>query len=139
MAGLPRRFLWPAAVAVALSLACAKEPERFQLSGSISAAPRLSRRTEMPNTVLFILASNAAGVPIAVQRVINPAFPLDYKMRNEDLVLPGPVWHGALTLKVVVNTHGTLGLTQKGDLTGFHKGTVRAGDTGVDLVIDSEL
>jgi hypothetical protein len=120
-------------------LAAGCSPARFSLTGSITVAPRLSHRAEQPNTVLFVVASNAAGVPVAVQRIINPSFPLTYRMRNEDLVLPGPVWHGALTIRVFVNTHGQAGVTMKGDLTGSHRATARSGERGVDVVIDREI
>ena len=142
MAGRPGvrlRRLLAGALGLAVAAACAREVDRFSLSGSITVSARLHHRAEMPNTVLFIVASNAAGVPIAVQRIINPTFPLEYRMSNEDLVLPGPVWGGALTVKTLVNSSGKVGVTQRGDLTGSHRGSVRAGERGVDVVIDGEI
>ena len=136
MPGRLRRWGLAAAVA-ALTASCS--PLGFHLSGSITVSPRLRRKAEQPNTVLFVVATNLAGVPIAVQRIINPPFPLSYHMKNEDLVLPGPVWHGPLQVRVFVNTHGKVGISLRGDLAGEHRDAARSGDRSVDVVVDREI
>ncbi|MFA6029748.1 MAG: hypothetical protein WC969_07840 [Elusimicrobiota bacterium] len=115
-----------------------EEPRRFHLSGVVSVAGPLHTRTERPNSVLFIVASNAAGIPVAMKRTVNPKLPLKYEMNEEDLVLPGPVWKGSLSVKAQLSTHGQAGLTLHGDLTGSHPGSARNDDGGVDIRIDRE-
>jgi hypothetical protein len=88
--------------------------------------------------VLFVVASNAAGVPIAVNRIVNPQFPLAYQMRTENLVLPGPVWKGKLSVKAFINAHGKVGVVEPGDLVGTRPGHVYSGTRGVNIVIDRE-
>lgn len=113
--------------------------DAFSLRGSITAPPRLQKRAEKPNSVLLIVATNSAGVPVAVKRIINPRFPLHYSMNENDLLLPGPVWQGPLTVTVHVNKHGRLGTQKKRDLRGYHRGTARSGDRSVNVVIDQEV
>ncbi|MEK7656486.1 MAG: hypothetical protein AAB412_01890 [Elusimicrobiota bacterium] len=128
-----------AALILLLGCACVGPFQRsFRLSGGITASPQLLRRTERPNLMLFIVAVNSGGIPVAVKRIVNPKLPIDYHMGQEDLVLPGKSWQGPLQVKVFVNTHGQVGLTLPGDLTGGHPGPVRSGDHDVDVVIDSE-
>ncbi len=120
--------------------ACAPGAQNaFTLRGSITAPPRLQKRAEKPNSVLMIVATNSAGVPVAVKRIINPRFPLHYTMNENDLLLPGPIWQGPLTVTVHVNKHGRLGIQRKRDLRGYHRGTARSGDRSVDIVIDQEV
>lgn len=99
----------------------------------------MQKRTQGPNTVLIIVAANAGGIPVAVKRVINPKLPLHYRMGYEDLVLPGPVWKGPLTIRVFVNSHGKVGTVERGDLRGSYRGPVYTGERHVDIVIDEEL
>jgi hypothetical protein len=132
------RALLPALLVLALSGCPGTKDDHFQLSGTVMAAPNLQRRTEQHNTVLFVVASNGAGVPIAVKRFIDPKLPLHYQMKSEDLLLPGPVWKGDLTVKVFVNSHGKAGVVEPGDLTGTYKFPVRSGERHVNLLIDTQ-
>jgi hypothetical protein len=125
--------------AVVLQTGCfGLNEDHFELSGKITVPARLQKRTEAYNTVLFVVASNAAGVPIAVARIVNPQFPLAYQMKTENLVLPGPVWKGKLSVKACINAHGKVGVIERGDLVGTHPGQVYSGTRGVNIVIDRE-
>ncbi len=117
--------------------ACA--PDAFSLRGSVTAAARLQKRVEKPNMVMLIVATNEKGVPVAVRRVVNPRLPLEYAMGPEDLILPGPAWHGPLSVQVHVNRHGKLGETKRGDLRGTQRGMARAGERHANVVIDEIL
>jgi hypothetical protein len=99
----------------------------------------VQKRTQGPNTVLLIIATNAGGIPIAVKRIINPKLPLHYRMDSDDLVLPGPVWKGPLTVRVFVNSHGRIGVVERGDLRGYCHSPVTTGERHVDIVIDEEV
>jgi len=122
-----------------LSACVGRADSHFDLAGSIDVVARYRKRAEQPNTELFVIASNAAGVPVAVRHIINPAFPVSYRMSDEDLALPGPAWRGPLRVQAFINTHGKAHPPQKGDMVGRHPGRARAGETGVDLVIDGEI
>lgn len=111
----------------------------FRLSGTVMASPRYKKLIETPNMVLFVVAENAGGVPVAVKRFVNPRLPLQWRMSQEDLVLPGRDWEGALSVHVDVNAHDRIGRPQSGDLYGEHHHPLRSGDSAVDIVVDQQL
>lgn len=110
----------------------------FRLSGSVVANHRFQKRLETPNMVMFVTALNTGGVPVAVKKFVNPAFPLDWEMGPEDMILPGRDWEGTLSVRVTVNSHGKVGEVKGGDLVGEHRHPVHSGDSSVDVVIDAE-
>jgi hypothetical protein len=124
-------------ILAALALAC--RPAEFSMSGGITATARLQKIASRPNMVLLIVASNEKGVPVAVHRVVNPQLPLSYTLGPSDLVLPGPAWHGLLSVQVYVNKHGQLGKIQRGDLRGTARGMSRSGERHANVVIDEHL
>jgi hypothetical protein len=93
-----------------------------------------------PNTTLSIVASNEAGISIAVKRIIDPKLPLDYRMGQDDLVLPGPVWKGQMAVKVYVDesAQGKPRPTDPGGLGGTYRGLVYSGEHNVNIVIDRD-
>ncbi|MBI3554278.1 MAG: hypothetical protein HY077_17410 [Elusimicrobia bacterium] len=123
-------------LAVVLALGCARE---FRVSGTITVAAHLQSKVPRTNSVLFVVAKNAGGVPVAVRRVVNPQFPVDYELRSEDLIVPGGEPAGPLILEVEMNTHGNVGAPVKGDLRGAHPDKVFSGERGVHIVIDREI
>ncbi|MFH2204722.1 MAG: hypothetical protein ABIJ96_16535 [Elusimicrobiota bacterium] len=134
----PGRLL-PLLMVGGLTFGCARDGRTsFHFSGSITAPPPIQKLTQRPNLVLFIVATNNSGVPVAIKKIINPTLPVHYRMNAEDLVLPGPAWAGPLQVRVVVNSHGTLGVTLKGDLRGTHRGEVWSGGRDINVVIDQQ-
>jgi hypothetical protein len=118
---------------VVLFAACSRD---FQITGSITVAAHVQSRVPKTNFVLFIVAKNSGGVPVAVKRIVNPQFPVDYKLGPEDLIVPGQIPKGPLSLSVEMNTHGNVGAPVKGDLRGECPDKVTAGERGVHVVID---
>lgn len=123
--------------AVLIASGCAQGD--FSFSGSITAPPPIQRLTERPNLVLYIIATNSGGVPVAVKKIINPRLPIHYRITADDLILPGLPEYGPLTVTVVVNNHGKLGVSKRGDLRGTHRGLIRSGDRHVNIVIDQKV
>lgn len=107
----------------------------FYLSGAIHIAPELARRASRPNTVLFIIAKNTADIPVAVKRVVNPVFPLDFHVSSEDLLLPDP-WRGKLHLEAQLNDHGQAGDMRPGDMTGKLENPVYLRKSNIHITID---
>ena len=116
-----------------LATACARE---FKISGSITVAAHLQARVPKTNSVLFIVVKNSGGVPVAVRRIVNPQFPVNYQMGPDDLIVPGSYPNGPLTVEVEMNTHGNVGAPAKGDLRGTHPDKVSSGERRVHVVID---
>jgi len=114
-------------------------PREFRVSGTITVASYLQARAPKQNCVLFIVAKNLGGVPYAVKRIVNPAFPVNYTLRGEDLVVPGSHPKDALRISVEMNTHGNVGQPAHGDLSGSYPDAIYPGDRRVHLVIDRQL
>ncbi len=126
-----------ALIAALAVLGCARSD--FQFSGSITAPPPIQKLAERPNLVLYVVATNSGGVPVAVKKIVNPRLPIHYRITSDDLILPGETWDGPLTVTVVVNNHGKLGVLKRGDLRGTHRGLIRSGARHVDIVIDQKV
>jgi len=123
-------------LALAALAACARD---FRVSGSITVATHLQSRLPKTNSVLFIVAKNAGGVPVAVHRIVNPQFPVDYVLTSQDLVVPDTLPAGPLKLEVEMNTRGDVGTPTRGDWRGEHPDPISNGDRGVHVVIDKIL
>jgi len=129
-----RRLLFLSA-AVALG-GCNLLTGDFQLSGTVDIAPRLRERTPKENAMLFVVAENEGGVPVAVHRIVNPEFPAEFKMSPADLLVPAVRRREVLRLHAEMNTHGDVGTPRPGDFEGAAAETFHPGDAGVGIVLD---
>lgn len=131
-----------ALVAVAIALAACGLPlpwGEFKLSGEITVAGPLRNKLPKENSVLFVVAKNLGGMPVAVHRIVNPHFPVAYTLTKDDVLVPGYRPKGPLLLYVEMNTHGNVGAARKGDFAGRHPDTVAARQSRVHIVIDEQL
>ena len=131
-----------AALAAAAGLALALVgcgPREFRVSGAVTIASQLQARAPKQSSVMFIVAKNAGGVPLAVKRIVNPAFPVSFTLGDEDLVVPGTRPTESLKLEVEMNTHGNVGAPKSGDLLGTYPDPVHTGDRRVHIVIDRQI
>lgn len=128
----------PFALALALGLAGCGTRD-FRVSGTITIASPLQARAPKQNCVMFIVAKNLGGVPLAVKRVVNPQFPVSFTLGAEDLVVPGIHPKEALRVEAQMNTHGNVGLPRRGDLAGSSPERVYSGEKRVSIVIDRQL
>lgn len=129
-----------AALALLASLAgCDWLTGDFRLSGAVDISPALEAKAPKTNSVLFIIAQNAGGVPLAVHRIVNPEFPAAFTMAPQDLLVPGIRRNEALTIVARLNAHGTLGAPQPGDLEGRSAQTAHPGGRGVKITLDKHL
>lgn len=117
--------------------ACEILTPNFKLSGEVDIAPALAPRAARENAVLFVVARNDGGVPLAVHRIVNPSFPARFDMGPQDLLVPGIRRQENLHLSVELNTHGNLGQPRPGDLAGRLEGAVRPGARGVRLRLET--
>ncbi|MDE2511847.1 MAG: hypothetical protein KGL74_12055 [Elusimicrobia bacterium] len=130
-----RRLLVLAVLAAAAS-GCNLLTGDFQLSGVVDVAPRLRDRTPKENVMLFVIAENEGGVPVAVHRIVNPEFPAPFHLNPSDLLVPSLGRREPLKLHAEMNTHGDVGRPVPGDLEGDAQGVFRPGDGGVSIVLD---
>lgn len=130
-----RRTLALAALAAAFC-GCNWLTGNFALSGTVDVAPRLRERVPKENAMLFVVAENAGGVPVAVQRIVNPEFPAAFALSPADLLVPALRRREPLQVHAEMNTHGDVGTPHPGDLEGAAPGTAYPGDGGVSIVLD---
>lgn len=113
------------------------EEGHFSLSGTVTVPERLAKMAETDNNSCAIIVKNEADVPVAIKRVVNPKFPLEFSMGEEDLLAKEV--EGDLKLEVQINNHGKLGVIKQGDIFGVAKNKVRATDKQVLIEADKTL
>jgi hypothetical protein len=124
--------------AAALS-ACNPFSRSFHIKGEITLASRLLHSAPRENSVLFVVAKNLGGMPVAIKRIVNPQFPVPYELTADDLLVPGYRPTDSLRLEVEWNTHGDVGNPRKGDLFGSSPDPVSPRESDVHIVIDKQL
>ena len=113
-----------------------------QISGRITIDPKLKANID-PNASLFIIArpaGAAAGPPLAVKKIDKPAFPLNYSLAQENVMMQGMPFSGKITLTVRLDKDGNPTTRGAGDLTGeSKKNPVDVGANDADITIDQIL
>ena len=135
-----RKLLWLALLAAAGALYWRFGYERtlryfFRVSGTVTVAEELLPALPGPNSMLFVVARNEKGVPVAVQKIINPVFPADFEMGHLSLLMPDLLTRG-LYLEAQLNTHGQLGAFRRGDLRGELSSRVNFRSRGAEVRLD---
>jgi len=111
-------------------------PPEGVISGTISLEPSLLRQVTLGD-VLFIMARQGPGPPLAVKRIPNPSFPLSYTLGPEDRILADRPFQGEVVVMAVIKKGGAAGPPRPGDLEGTSpKNPVRIGESSVDIVIN---
>lgn len=108
----------------------------FSVSGTAEITPGFADRARKPNTMLFLVAKNDGGVPVAVHKLINPVFPQRFQISPADLVLPDVLTKN-LYLEAFLNNHGELGVFRSGDMKGSAKAPFFIFSKKVHILIDT--
>lgn len=108
----------------------------FKVSGAVSVAPGLVPGLPGANGMLFVVARNEGGVPVAVRKIINPIFPAKFELTASSLIMPDLLTR-RIYLEALLNTHGQLGVLRRGDLKGAHKDRVHFISKGLEIKLDS--
>lgn len=109
------------------------------IRGTIRVAPELSGRIP-GGAVLFLIARRgAAGPPLAVQRIAQPRFPLEFSIGPEDRMIQTLPFVGELELSARLDADGNAMSRQPGDLEGRAASPVSPGASGVSIALDSVL
>lgn len=111
--------------------------EGFNLAGKVEVAPRLLKSAQANNISCSIVVKNEADVPVAIKRIINPRFPLEFSMDKSDLLIEG--YQGNLKLEVQINFHGKLGVLQSGDIFSEQTNTYLSGQKNIVIVADKMM
>ena len=110
-------------VACVCCLARSVSEGRFNISGTVTVPERLARMAEADNNSCAIIVKNEADVPVAIKRVVNPKFPLEFTMGEADLLAAS--LDDSLKLEVQINNHGKLGVIKEGDIFGAAEGSIK--------------
>ena len=135
-----------AAIAVTVLVFSLKAPEQPEnpegvrtggpgrVYGTIALAPALQGQVD-GSEVLFVIARNGPGPPLAVRRIPASRFPVEYELNREDVMAAGAHFEGEVTLSARLTRSGQAGPAQPGDLEGEHAGPVQIGDRA-DFVLN---
>ncbi len=136
-----KRFIWLVLLAAAAFLAWRfgypyALKYFFRISGTVSVAQELLPNLPGANSMLFIVARNESGVPVAVKKIISPVFPAKFEMTTSNLIMPDLLTR-MVYLDALVNTHGQLGVLRRGDLKGTRQDRVRFISKNIEITLDS--
>lgn len=136
-----RKFVIAATAVVIVAgiwaISSGKAVHGFALSGKVEVADRLLKTAQATNVSCSIVAKNEADVPIAIKRIVNPKFPLDFNIDKNDLLLDS--YNGNIKLEVQINSHGNLGVLHRGDIFGEAEGVYTSGQSNILLVADKMI
>jgi hypothetical protein len=111
----------------------------FSLSGKINVSPRLAQAAaSRPNTQCFVIVKNMGDVPVAVKQIVNPKFPLEFRIDQKDLIL-ADAWKGPFKMEVQVNSHGQVGELKSGDMFGKLDVPVNFRAKNIEVTIDKSM
>ncbi len=108
----------------------------FLVRGTAEITSELAERAAKPNTMLFLVVKNEDGVPVAVKKIINPVFPLDFQMTPSNLIMPD-ILTKKIYLEAFINSHGELGTFKTGDFKGSIKNPLFIFSKNNLLIIDT--
>ncbi|MDA8130060.1 MAG: hypothetical protein M0011_01005 [Elusimicrobia bacterium] len=137
---LRKRYFWPVFLTAAVLLGWKFGYQSalkyfFRVSGTVTVSEGLLPGLPGANSMLFIVARNEGGVPVAVRKVINPVFPYEFELTSSSLIMPDLLTR-RLYLEAALNTHGRLEDPKKGDLKGARSENSYFISKGQDIVLD---
>ncbi len=108
------------------------------ISGTIKVAPALAKKAE-GKPVLFIIArSDRPGPPLAVARIGSPKFPLKFTLSKANMMMQGIPFQGNVRISIRLDSDGSAGPIQPGDMEGKSSGLVPVGAKNVVITLDKE-
>ncbi|MEO2167176.1 MAG: hypothetical protein ABGY42_03475 [bacterium] len=134
--GLPDRTALPPSRAEGSEVASVRGAAPIR--GRIEMASNLTR----PDSgVLFIIARPqgiAGGPPLAVLRIPNPEFPLQFSIGPENVMIPSMRFEGAISLSARLDADGNAMTRGSGDISSRVQEPLAPGATGITLVLTEQ-
>jgi cytochrome c-type biogenesis protein CcmH len=109
------------------------------IRGRIVLAPALEGRVPAGAVLFLVARTGEGGPPVAVKRIPDPSFPLDFELGPGDRMLEGVPFTGPFELVARVDADRNAATRNPGDLQGASPARVAPGTEGVELVIDTVL
>jgi len=136
-----KKYLWVAGIALVALIACKPAPEKKAenqlIQGVVTVAPALAKKITPENTV-YIIAKPEMGPPLAVKKMTNVAFPLDFALTDADSMMPGMKWDGTVKIVARIDKDGAANPLSAGDLWGEVLNNKSQAEK-VAIVIDKEF
>jgi hypothetical protein len=91
--------------------------------------------------VLFVIArpqGARGGPPLAVLRIPNPDFPLEFSIGPENVMIPSMRFEGAISLSARLDADGNAMTRGAGDLSSVVQESLAPGTTGVQLLLSEK-
>ncbi len=107
------------------------------IRGVVRVAANLKDKAKGKAAIFIIARGKQPGPPLAVMRILNPVFPLDFTMSERNVMLQGAAFAGEVSLVAKLDGDGKVG-TQPGDIFGGARGPVRVGAGDVEIVLSQE-
>ncbi len=106
------------------------------LRGVIEAAPAIREAAAAGGGVLFVIARVAEGAPpVAVLRIPNPAFPLNFEIGPQHRMIQQMPFTGPFMLSARLDRDGNAGTRGPDDLQGAAEGVHGPGARGIRIVL----
>jgi hypothetical protein len=109
------------------------------IRGVIRVADALADRVDSGGVLFLIARAGSAGPPLAVQRVAQPSFPLEFALGPEHRMIQTLPFAGELVLTARLDSDGDAGSRTPGDLQGRAAGVHAPGASGVVILLDEVL
>ncbi|MCY3825590.1 MAG: hypothetical protein OXG62_17165 [Nitrospinae bacterium] len=107
------------------------------IRGVVRVAPALAEKAKRKAAIFIIARGKQPGPPLAVMRILNPSFPLEFTMSERNVMLQGVAFAGEVSLIAKLDGDGKVG-TQPGDIFGGARGPVQVGARDVEIVLSQE-
>ena len=104
----------------------------------VRVAPALAEKAKGKTAIFIIARGKQPGPPLAVMRILNPSFPLEFTMSEQNVMLQGVAFAGEVSLIAKLDGDGKVG-TQAGDIFGGARGPVQVGARDVEILLAQEV
>ncbi len=132
--GIPDRSALPPSRAEGSALA--NPGGAAPIEGRIELASELARPAA---AVLFVIArpqGSEGGPPLAVLRIPNPEFPLEFSIGPDNVMIPSLRFEGAISLSARLDADGNAMTRGSGDISSQVEEPLAPGATGVTLLLN---
>lgn len=107
------------------------------IRGVVRVSPALAEKAKGKAAIFIIARGKQPGPPLAVMRILDPRFPLEFTMSEQNVMLQGVAFAGEVSLIAKLDGDGKVG-TQPGDIFGGARGPVQVGARDVEIVLSQE-
>jgi len=115
-------------------------PQTGRAGAAVRGTVRIASGTNGPGAgaVLFVIARSrgaAGGPPLAVLRVDDPSFPLDFEIGPANVMIPSMSFEGPISLTARLDSDGNATTRAEGDLAIDSPIDTAPGSVGVELLL----